>query len=46
MTVKQAIKNAVDLASKVAVNREPTQDIVVTDDIKLRETLILQHLVQ
>ena len=33
--VKEAIKNAVDLAASVAVNREPTQDIVVTDDIEV-----------
>ena len=31
--VKQAIQNAVDLAANVAVGREPTQDIIVTDDI-------------
>ena len=31
--VKEAIRDAVNLASNVAVNREPTQDIVVTDDI-------------
>ena len=31
--VKEAIQNAVNLAASVAVNREPTQDIVVTDDI-------------
>ena len=36
--VKSAIKNAVDLASSVAVNREPTQDIVVTDDIKVERS--------
>lgn len=33
--VNEAIKNAVDLAASVAVNREPTQDIVVTDDINV-----------
>lgn len=33
--VKQAIKDAVDLAAGVAVGREPTQDIVVTDDIEV-----------
>lgn len=33
--IKEAIKNAVDLASSVAVGREPTQDIVVTDDIEV-----------
>ena len=33
--VKEAIRNAVDLAASVAVNREPTQDIVVTDDIEV-----------
>lgn len=33
--VKEAIANAVELASSVAVNREPTQDIVVTDDIEV-----------
>lgn len=31
--VKSAIEEAVNLAASVAVNREPTQDIVVTDDI-------------
>lgn len=31
--VRQAIQDAVNLASSVAVGREPTQDIVVTDDI-------------
>lgn len=31
--VKKAIQDAVDLAASVAVGREPTQDIVVTDDI-------------
>lgn len=31
--VQTAIQNAVNLAASVAVNREPTQDIVVTDDI-------------
>lgn len=31
--VNDAIRNAVELASSVAVNREPTQDIIVTDDI-------------
>lgn len=33
--IKKAIQDAVDLASSVAVNREPTQDIVVTDDIEV-----------
>lgn len=33
--VKEAISNAVELASRVAVGREPTQDIVVTDDIEV-----------
>ena len=33
--VNEAIENAVNLASSVAVNREPTQDIVVTDDIEV-----------
>ena len=33
--VKKAIEEAVNLASQVAVNREPTQDIVVTDDIEV-----------
>lgn len=33
--VKEAIRNAVDLAASVAVGREPTQDIVVTDDIEV-----------
>lgn len=36
--IKEAIKDAVDLASKVAVNREPTQDIVVTDDIEVERS--------
>lgn len=36
--VKEAIKNAVDLAASVAVNREPTQDIVVTDDIEVERS--------
>ena len=31
--VKEAINNAVDLAASVAANREPTQDIVITNDI-------------
>ena len=31
--IKDAIQNAVNLAAQVASNREPTQDIVVTDDI-------------
>lgn len=31
--IKEAINNAIELARNVAVNREPTQDIVVTDDI-------------
>jgi hypothetical protein len=33
--IKEAIQNAVNLASSVAVGREPTQDIVVTDDIEV-----------
>lgn len=33
--VNEAIRNAVDLASSVATGREPTQDIVVTDDIEV-----------
>ena len=33
--VNDAIERAVDLASSVAVGREPTQDIVVTDDIEV-----------
>ena len=33
--VQEAITNAVNLAAQVAVNREPTQDIVVTDDIEV-----------
>ena len=33
--VNEAIERAVDLASSVAVGREPTQDIVVTDDIEV-----------
>lgn len=36
--VKKAIQEAVDLASQVAVNREPTQDIVVTDDIEVNRS--------
>ena len=36
--VKEAIRNAVDLAASVAVNREPTQDIVVTDDINVERS--------
>lgn len=36
--VKQAIKDAVDLAASVAVGREPTQDIVVTDDIEVERS--------
>lgn len=36
--IKEAIKDAVDLASSVAVNREPTQDIVVTDDIEVERS--------
>lgn len=36
--VKKAIKDAVELASSVAVNREPTQDIVVTDDIEVNRS--------
>lgn len=33
--VNDAIERAVELASSVAVGREPTQDIVVTDDIEV-----------
>ena len=33
--VNEAIERAVQLASSVAVGREPTQDIVVTDDIEV-----------
>lgn len=33
--IQKAIQDAVNLASQVAVNREPTQDIVVTDDIEV-----------
>ena len=33
--VNDAIQRAVELASSVAVGREPTQDIVVTDDIEV-----------
>lgn len=33
--VNEAIEKAVQLASSVAVGREPTQDIVVTDDIEV-----------
>lgn len=33
--VNEAISRAVELASSVAVGREPTQDIVVTDDIEV-----------
>lgn len=36
--VKKAIEEAVNLASQVAVNREPTQDIVVTDDIEVNRS--------
>ena len=36
--VKEAVRNAVDLAASVAVNREPTQDIVVTDDINVERS--------
>ena len=36
--VKQAIRDAIDLAASVAVNREPTQDIVVTDDIEVERS--------
>ena len=36
--VKEAIKDAVDLAASVAVGREPTQDIVVTDDIEVERS--------
>jgi hypothetical protein len=31
--IKKAINDAVELAARVASNREPTQDIVLTDDI-------------
>lgn len=33
--VNEAIERAVELAASVAVGREPTQDIVVTDDIEV-----------
>lgn len=33
--VNDAIERAIELASSVAVGREPTQDIVVTDDIEV-----------
>ena len=33
--VNEAIERAIELASSVAVGREPTQDIVVTDDIEV-----------
>ena len=36
--VKKAIQEAIDLAASVAVNREPTQDIVVTDDIEVNRS--------
>lgn len=36
--VKEAIRDAVDLAASVAVGREPTQDIVVTDDITVERS--------
>lgn len=36
--VRQAIREAVELATNVAVNREPTQDIVVTDDIEINRS--------
>lgn len=36
--VQQAIQDAVNLAASVAVNREPTQDIVVTDDIEVERS--------
>lgn len=36
--IKKAIQEAVNLASQVAVNREPTQDIVVTDDIEVNRS--------
>lgn len=36
--IKKAIQDAVELASQVAVNREPTQDIVVTDDIEVERS--------
>ena len=36
--VKRAIEDAVEMARAVAVNREPTQDIVVTDDINIERS--------
>lgn len=33
--INEAIKTAVDLATNVASNRQPTQDIVITDDIEI-----------
>lgn len=33
--IKRAIDNAISLATSAATNREPTQDIVVTDDITI-----------
>lgn len=36
--IKRAIQDAVNLASSVAVGREPTQDIVVTDDIEVERS--------
>jgi hypothetical protein len=36
--VKKAIQDAVNLAASVAVGREPTQDIVVTDDIAIERS--------
>lgn len=33
--IKKAIDNAINLASSAAANREPTEDIVVTDDITI-----------
>lgn len=33
--IKEAVKAAVDLAVQVASSREPTQDIVITDDIEV-----------
>lgn len=33
--IKEAVQNAVEVARQVAGNRQPTQDIVVTDDISV-----------
>lgn len=33
--IREAIQNAVDLAKQVAASRQPTQDIVITDDISV-----------